>query len=68
MAPMVTVCVNCKGNKKESGEYIHLTNPYVAPDTTPREPIPWWVTYDRPITVTCEVKDYPSYLDYSLKG
>lgn len=58
MAPFERSCINCTGHS------IPVINaPTTASTTTPIvEPVPWWVEYNRPITITCETKPYISWL------
>lgn len=65
MAPFVRNCINCVGR---SAPVINIpsTTPTTTPLTTPCsptiEPVPWWVEYNRPITITCETKPYECWL------
>lgn len=68
MSPFVRSCVNCIGKtvpvivSPDTTAPTPLTVPY-PPTTTPiHEEVPWWVEYNRPITITCETKPYKCWL------
>ena len=66
MSPFVRSCVNCIGKSLpvivQPNTTTPLTEPYPSTTTPIYEEVPWWVTYNRPITITCETKPYQCWL------